>query len=282
MRKQKAKKAKGRRKIPKLAKITLSSFMVPLTALTALQFFLAQPSLASEQKLATKESIENKVENNADAKGSFSIDSYLKSDLGYDINTNLKLYLDIGTWKDRVFFLNFGMRTPLDICGGRWQPKKVKYLIEPGLRIPINNKYIDNFKLIYTHESWHDPDYDDNITEDFDMLGVRVEGKNKKIDWSASIGKYVKTVDVDYDLGGRVGAEIKVWGPGSLALFLGGDVHLITKRGGGENLNYSIGLRLKKEGCNFSPFILYEREHDADRFEGETDDSLLTGIKYEW
>jgi hypothetical protein len=252
------------RKTPSLLTRALPAFIVIGLIVSARMCAFAQPGVP-----------ETKIH------GELVAGAYPISDV-YKYAADLNVWFDFGAWNPAKFYFNGGILTLIKANSNKgFQPDRYRGTLELGARLPEGKK---SYSLFLKHQSFHDIDRFDGITESYEILGLKYSLANP---WNLTVsaGNYVHKEDVDYqwDFGASVDNGCVAVCSGK-PLYGAASAHYVTESGitGRDHfLDYSAEIGVETHaGVRY--FMSYRQVHDINQFNGETDHGLLVGVRYKW
>jgi hypothetical protein len=201
--------------------------------------------------------------------------------------------------EDLNFFLEGGITTNVGTDSGAFfeiKPNQARYDLDTGITRPLGHLNLD---FVFGHMSRHDIDDSyDGKTEAWNTIGVRLRngphgpwsyacsGIGPDWLWSIAAAKYVQTSALDYEWDVRLEASRKFeLGPLNVQASLG--AHLVTteaKRSDGRDWFIDkwaeIGFRTRNPDDKYVVYLRWEQEHDLDRNDGFTANTIGFGVKF--
>lgn len=178
----------------------------------------------------------------------------------------LYFFADIFTWVDNVNVTEF-------------RPRKIIYTIEPGYIIRRDKK---SCRIFVKHQSFHDVDVSDEITESYELYGVSL-ARYGDIDQRFSIGKYLNERIVDYDWDLAASATVQLGSARKQPIYGHVWLHHVTEHGniiGRDGFtDYAVEIGIKWFS-GMTGFLRCEFLHDMDAFGGISDHYVLVGARY--
>lgn len=228
-----------------------------------------------------------------------SFAKYVGSHRRFSWNGQIGVNIEILRYRRSHLYLATNLETVMD-KDFSFSPYDINYTIEPGVK--FRGKFGDA-SFIFHHECHHDVDRHDGMNEMFNIVGIRLESREKDIfkegkkdvtwlwnlDKLASLGKYVGNTDVNYDWDVVCEAELNIVRHKKKVPYVRLVTHLVTQKSDNPSgrpyfVNYIIEPGVKFRGPNgiFSLFCQLWHKHDIDRCNGQTDDFVLLGMRYNW
>jgi hypothetical protein len=200
----------------------------------------------------------------------------------YKYAADLNVWFDFGAWNPAKFYFSGGVLTLIksDKAEG-FQPDRYRGTLELGARTQRGK---NNLSLFLKHQSFHDIDRFDGITESYEILGLKYSVANP---WNPTIsaGNYVHKLDVDYQWDLRASVDNGCVGICSgKPIYGAASVHYVTESGvtGRDNfVDYTAEIGLETH-YSVRYFLQYQNIHDIDSFNGRTEHGLVVGARYKW
>jgi hypothetical protein len=201
----------------------------------------------------------------------------------------------------RSFYLDAGITTNVGTTSGKvfeFKPNQARYDVEGGVTFPRGGASLD---VLFGHMSRHDIDDNwDEETEAWNVLGFRLRNGaygpwsyscsngGPSWQWSLSAARYVQTSSLDYEWDLRLEASRKFsLGPLNVQGSVG--ARLVTTEEDRSDGNdwfldkwAELGFRPRNPHDNYVFYVRLEQQHDVDRKDGMTADTVGLGVKFFW
>ena len=201
----------------------------------------------------------------------------------YRYAADINVWFDFGNYNKSRFFFNGGVLTLIKSNSDKgFQPDRYRGTVEAGVKLPRGQ---NTYALFVKHQSLHDIDRFDGLTESYEILGLRYYANNP---WNLTVsaGNYIHKEDVDYGWDYALSVDDGCIGMcGKRKVYAAGELHYVTEDGsvpGRDNfLDYRAEIGLESsESVRY--FLSYQNTHDIDRFAGRTEHGLVVGVRYAW
>ncbi|MDO8586676.1 MAG: hypothetical protein Q7T82_06505 [Armatimonadota bacterium] len=201
----------------------------------------------------------------------------------YDYTADFNVRFDFGSYNAAKLYFDGGVLTLIKKTSEKsFQADRYRGTLEPGIRLPHGK---NSYALFVKHQSFHDIDRFDGLTESYEILGLRYYLNNP---WNPAVsaGNYVHRNDVDYDWDFALSVDNGCIGfCGSKKLYGAASLHYVTEEGALSDrnhfLDYSAEIGLESTD-SVRYFLSYRQIHDIDGFDGHTEHGLLVGARYKW
>jgi hypothetical protein len=178
------------------------------------------------------------------------------------------------------------------------RPRFCSFYLEPGLGFDLNGYVCE---AAYSHTARFDVNASDGYTEHGGLLfcrygtpgmqtGHMYDGKElhpektfiflNSIDWAVYAGKYIHTVDFDYDFKTGAGARWDILRYKQIIPYLAGNIDVFIGEHTDTEYYIETGVRFKGT-FDTTLFIRSLHRENIDRFQGYADDYLLVGFRFE-
>jgi hypothetical protein len=200
----------------------------------------------------------------------------------YDTAGDLGATFPIGSMgSGQLYFFGDVFTWVEDIHGGKFQPRRIIYTLEPGCDYVLGK---DEYRFFIKHQSFHDVDFFDDLEESYELYGINYRRLGSP-EYVLRTGKYLNTNDVDYDWDFAAAATFGLARTQDSETYLRIWVHHVTEnndlidRNGFTDFAGEVGTSYKN---GITLFARYQLLHDIDRFGGRSEHQLLVGPKYVW
>jgi len=215
---------------------------------------------------------------------------YLTDDRELNWNGGTKVKFDLVRYEGGSFYLFGDIETLIERSKNisTFNPQKVHYTIEPGLREEVAGSEL---KVAFNHQCKHDQDRFDGFTERWNTLviGFIREGTVKDVALlrgEISLGKMIRKADVDYNREVAVGFTLHPLKKGLLPHFAA-NLRVVStdgslsERGGFLDWFVEVGVKLREGNGGIVGFVQYLRLNDVDHCGGRVEDLGRLGIRFE-
>lgn len=218
-------------------------------------------------------------------------------------NGQVELKSDVLRFKKCTFYFLANIETVIERESNPFifNPNSIIYTLEPGLILKREGL---NLSFFIHHICRHDVDRNDELHEKWEIYGIRGESKNTEETFNSStdsmkylgnfhkmvsLGKYTRQQDNRYDWDARLEGKLDILKYKESIFYFYTGVHTVTQRDERPSGEFHFtdfliepGFRFPGERGNISIFVQYQYKHDIDRYNGQTLDCGLLGIRYEW
>jgi hypothetical protein len=213
--------------------------------------------------------------------GDLLLGYYPVSDV-YKYVADVNVHFNYGSYKESNIYFGGGILTLIKKTDLKsFQPDRYRGTLETGIQRSRGKQALS---LYVKHQSFHDIDRFDGITESYEMLGVRY-AQNSPWNPTFSLASYVHKIDVDYKWDFSASVDNGCLGVcRGKSIYGAASIHYVGENGQINRDNFfdynaEVGFQSQ---ASIRYFLAYRQTHDIDRFNGTTDHAVLVGMRYGW